>query len=254
VTPKNPSHIAVPVSAADFQNRRRKISGACIAAVAILGVAGYFVYRHYIDPVHAREAYDDAKRLIANTRYAQGILACGRAILLKPDFADAYWLRAQAYAAQQDYDPAEGDYSRLMLLEPKAARAYLGRCEVRFENKDYPHAIEDCSQAIQIDSASQRALNLRGAAYRKTGDLDKALGDLNRAVELSPNIDNLFQRASLFRTQGKLKEAIADFDQAAFIFPGNPEVYRARAEAKKAMGDERGAEADYKLGKSIEHR
>ncbi len=247
-------NIAIPVSAEDFQKGRRKVIAASVIVLAVLGVASYFVYRHFMDPIHARDAYDDAKRLIGNTRYTQGILACSRAISLKPDFADAYWLRAQGYAAQRDLDPAESDFTHLIQIEPKVARGYVGRCEIRFENKDYRSAISDCTNAIQIDSGVARAFNLRGAALKATGQVAQSLNDLNRAVELSPNIDNLVQRGTILRVLGKYKEAIADFDQAAFLFPGNPEVYRARAEAKRAMGDEKGAVADYTLGKSIEGR
>jgi tetratricopeptide (TPR) repeat protein len=247
-------NIATPVSAEEFDSRRRRIAAICAAALAILAVAGYFTYRHFMDPIHAHEAYDDAKRLISITRYPQGILACSRAISLVPDFADAFWLRAQAFAAERDLDPAEADYSHLIQIEPKAARGYVGRCEVRFENKDYNGAIVDCGSAVQIDPSNERAFNLRGAALRATGEVGKSLEDLNRAVELAPNIDNLFQRGATLRALGKFKEAIADFDQAAFLFPGNPEVYRARAESKRAMGDEEGAMADYRLGKSLEGR
>jgi tetratricopeptide (TPR) repeat protein len=247
-------NIATPISAEDFDRGRRKIIGVCLAVLAVLAVIGYFTYRHFMDPIHAREAYDDARRLIGNTRYGQGILACSRAISLKPDFADAYWLRAEANAAQRELDPAESDYTHLIRMEPKAARGYVGRCEIRFENKDYKSAIDDCSNAIQIDPSIARAFNLRGAALHARGEVAQSLNDLNRAVELSPSIDNLVQRGAVLRALGKFKEAIADFDQAAYLFPGNPEVYRARAEAKRAMGDEQGAQEDYTLGKSIEGR
>jgi len=252
--PEDRVNIAVPISPEDFHRGRRKIIVACFAVAAVLGTAGYFTYRHYMDPIHAREAYDDAKRLIGSTRYTQGILACSRAISLKPDFADAYWLRAQAYAAQRELDPAETDFARLIKIEPNVARGYVGRCAVRFEYKDYNGAVIDCSSAIRIDPSNQQAFNLRGSALRATGDVAQSLNDLNRAVELVPNIDNLFQRGTVLRALGKFKEAVADFDQAAFLFPGNPEVYRARAEAKRAMGDEDGAQEDYKLGKAIEGR
>lgn len=220
----------------------------------MLSVAGYMVYRHYMDPIHAREAYDDAKRLVTVTRYQQAILACSTAILLKPDYADAYMLRAQAYAAQRELESAETDFTNLIRLEPQSARGYAGRCEVYYNFKDYRKAILDCGKAIELDPSNARAFNQRGAALRETSNPTASLVDLNRAVELSHNVDNIYQRGATYRALGLFKEAIADFDQAAFLFPGNPEVYRARAEAKRAMGDEKGAQADYKQGKALEGR
>ena len=254
MTPDDHISIAVPVTAEEFQSRRRRVVYFCCAATAVLALAGYLTYRHYMDPIHARDAYDDARRLIGVTRYSQGILACGRAISLKPDFADAYFLRARAYAAQGYLEQAESDYTHVIQIEPNAARGYAGRCEVRFNFKQYDRAIDDCGKAIQRDPSIATAFNLRGTSLREKGQAAQSLIDLNRAVELSPTIDNLYQRGATFRALNRYKEAIADFDQAAFLFPGNPEVYRARAETKRAMGDEQGAQEDYKHGKAIEGR
>ncbi len=168
---------------------RRKIITLCCVIVAVLGVAGYFTYRHYMDPIHAREAYDDAKRLIGVTRYPQAILAASTAILLKPDFADAYLLRAQANAAQRELESAESDFTHLIQLEPQKARGYAGRCEVYYDFKDYKKAIADCGKAIELEPSNARAFNLRGAALRETFDADKSLVDLNRAVALAPDVD-----------------------------------------------------------------
>ncbi len=246
--------VAVPVSPEEFQKRRRTIVAACCAVAIMLGLVGYVVYRHYMDPIRAREAYDDAKRQLAVTRYPQAILASSTAILLKPDYADAYFLRAQAFAAQRELESAETDFTHLIRLEPQSPRGYAGRCEVYFNFKDYQKAIADCGKAIELDSSNARAYNQRGAALRESADPAGSLTDLNKAVELSPNVDNLFQRGATYRALGRFNDAIADFDQAAFLFPGNPEVYRARAEAKRAMGDEKGAQADYQQGKALEGR
>lgn len=250
----DPRYIPVPVSEADFHRKRRRIILACVTGAVAIAGAGYFAYRHFTDPIKARESYDDAKRLAGIARYSQAILACSRAIQLKPDYADAYYVRAQAYAAQHDLEQAEADYERLTHIEPKASRGHVGLCEVHYENKDYNAAVMDCTRAIQADAADAKPYNLRGSSLRAMGEFAKSLDDLNKAVELAPNVDNLFQRAIVLRALGKFKEAIADFDQAAFLFPGNPEVYRARGEAKRAMGDEDGARADYALGRSIDHR
>jgi tetratricopeptide (TPR) repeat protein len=246
--------IAIPVTAEEFDLGRRKRMRIGVAVALVLAVLGYGVYRRFMDPIHAREAFDDAQRLVSTTRYSQAILACARAISLKPDFADAYYLRGQAYAAQRNLEPAESDYANVIRLEPNGSRGYAGRCGVRLEFKDYDGAIEDCTRAINADSKNARAYNLRGVSMRYKKDMDASLKDLNQAVLLSPDIDNFFQRGATFRALNQYEKAVADFDQAVYLFPGNPEVFRARAETKRAMGDEAGALADYRTGREIESR
>src|SRR5579872_5067163 len=146
--------IAVPISPEEFQRRRHKIISLCAGVAVVLGLASYFLYRHYMDPIRAREAYDDAKRQVAVTRYPQAILACSTAILLKPDYSDAYLLRAQAYAAQRELEPAETDFTHVIRLEPQSARGYSGRCEVYYLFKDYQKAIADCGKAIELDGTN----------------------------------------------------------------------------------------------------
>jgi tetratricopeptide (TPR) repeat protein len=254
VTPQDRIDIAVPMTEEHFNRRRRRIVFLCSGTAVILAFLTYVAYRHFMDPINARDAYNDAKRLLVVTRYSQSILSASRAIDLKPDYADAWFLRAQTYAAQRELDPAESDYTHLIQIEPNAARGYAGRCAVRFDYKDYKSTITDCSKAIEFDKTNARTFNLRGAALRATGDLQGSLADLNKAVELDPDVGNLYQRGATYRALGEFKKAIADFDQAAYLFPGNPEVYRARAETKRAMGDEKGAVADYDISKAIETR
>jgi tetratricopeptide (TPR) repeat protein len=246
--------VAIPVTAEEFDLQKRKKMRAWLIAFFVVSAISYFVYRHYMDPIHAREAFDDAQRLVSTTRYGQAILACGRAISLRPDFADAYYLRGVAYAAQRSLEPAEADYAQVIKLEPNGTRGYTGRCGVRLEFKDFDGAIDDCTRAIQADAKNPKAYNQRGVALRNQGKLDQSLKDLNIAVSLAQDIDNYFQRGATLRSLNRYQEAVSDFDHAVELFPGNPEVFRARAEAKHAMGDEAGAKADYHTGAEIESR
>src|SRR5712671_6574232 len=82
--------VRVPMSAEDFDGRRRLRRNTLIAlAVVAAGAAGW-TYKVYTDPVRAHESYDAGERLFKVASYPQAILAFDRAISLSPDYADAY--------------------------------------------------------------------------------------------------------------------------------------------------------------------
>jgi tetratricopeptide (TPR) repeat protein len=93
---------------------------------------------------------------------------------------------------------------------------------------------------------------LRGTARRATGDQRKAIEDFSKAVELEPNLDNYFQRASTYQGLGDHARAIADFNKALEEDPMQPHIYYSRAASRAAVGDQAGATADIATGKKID--
>ncbi len=140
----------------------------------IVAVAGY-LYKRSTDPLRAQESYDAAQRLFAVARYNQAVVACERAIALKPDFADAYVLRGRSYVAQ--YDAARGipDFTRAIELRPSDPQASIERAHAYIDQKNYAAAISDAASALALDPKSARAYNLRGTALRGLGEPQKAL-------------------------------------------------------------------------------
>src|SRR5262245_26893693 len=72
--------VLVPMSAEDFERRRRRIRNSLIAAAVVVIAGAGWVYKVYTDPVRARESYDAGQRLFKVARYAQAILAFDSAI------------------------------------------------------------------------------------------------------------------------------------------------------------------------------
>jgi len=122
----------------------------------------------------------------------------------------------------------------------------------RLDKKDYANAIADADHAIALDPKLARAYNLRGTALRAAGDPRKAIEDFSKAVELEPNLDNYFQRASTYQRIGDHAKAIADFGKALEEDPQQPHIYYARAASEAAIGDTAGAKADIAIGQKID--
>jgi tetratricopeptide (TPR) repeat protein len=244
--------VLIPVTAEDVAREKRRKVLIWLAVAVVVVAAAWYVYQRSADPVQAQRAYDAGLRLMKTTRYEQAILNFDRAVDLKPDLADAYRMRARAYVALYNPQPAIRDFSKLAELLPRDATALVERGSARLDMKDYASAIKDADGAIGIDPELGRAYNLRATARRASGDPKGAVADFSKAVELDPSLDNYFQRAATYQLLGEHELAIADFNKAVAFDPQQPHLYFARAESKAAVGDTAGAQEDIRTGRKLD--
>jgi tetratricopeptide (TPR) repeat protein len=82
------------------------------------------------------------------------------------------------------------------------------------------------------ETTQMNAYTNRGVAYYELGEFDRALADYDQAVALDPGDANaLFGRAYTYYSLGRNDEAIADFDQALALDPSYVQAYSGRASA-----------------------
>ena len=143
-----------------------------------------------------------------------------RLILLKPDFADAYWLRAVSYENLMDYASALADYDRLAKLRPDDWTGWSQTCW--------------------------------GHAYWNSGLLD-GLGACDIALNLNPGEPNTLDGRGFINLRlGRFAEAIADYDAALRQAPYLPGSLFLRGVAKLRLGDSPGARADFVAAERLE--
>jgi tetratricopeptide (TPR) repeat protein len=242
----------IPVTAEDVERRRMKLILSIAAAALVVGSSGWYLYKHYTDPIHAKQAYDAGVRLYQGTRYEQAILNFDRAVELQPDLADAYLMRARSNVAIYRPDAAVPDFTKVAVLRSKDPAPLVGRAFAYIDLKQWDRAMADASKAIALDPKMANAYNARATAYRAKGDLQNAIEDFTQAVKLDPSLDNYFQRASTYQLLKLHKEAIADFNEAVALAPDQPHTYFARARSKAADGDSTGAREDIRIGRRID--
>ena len=89
------------------------------------------------------------------------------------------------------------DYDKVVELEPDFAFAYYNKANILCTQKDYKSAISNYSKAIECDSEFAEAYFNRGLTYLFIGQQDKGLADLSKAGELGIYQSyNLLQRFS----------------------------------------------------------
>jgi len=246
--------VLVPVSAEDFSRRKARIGWSVAAVILVVLAATGYMYKRYVDPLHARESFDAGTRLFKIARYNQAELSFDRAIALKPDLVDAYLLRGKSYVQQSEPEKALLDFTKVTELRPSDPAGWIARGSAYLELNNFEPAIADATQAIAANPKEAEGYALRGAALRKSGNPKQAIEDFNHAVTLDPSAKNLFERGATLQLIGEHQSAIADFDRVIELIPDLAGAFFARAESRRALGDTRGAQEDHRQGRILDGR
>ncbi len=149
------------------------------------------------------------RKYFTELNYAEAIAAFTEAIRLDPNDIEAYFERAQAYAALKKYDEANADYTAVIEKTDDQpylqASAYVGRAGVGEETENLADAESDYAAALVLlgnetagkDSSTDadKVLTLKKETLAKHAAvcvtlalLDKAAGDYDQLEELGQNV------------------------------------------------------------------
>jgi|YelNatPaOPRAMG01_1025707.scaffolds.fasta_scaffold98468_1 tetratricopeptide (TPR) repeat protein len=107
-----------------------------------------------------------------------------QAIKLRPDLAEAYNNRGNAYSDLKQYERALEDYNEAIRLKPDYAHAYYNRATTYSDLGRYQKAVEDYDTVIQLKPEETRAYLNRGSALFKLGNKELGCQDAQKACEL----------------------------------------------------------------------
>lgn len=174
-------------------------------------------------------------------RPKEGLADIDKALVLDPDYAEAFYVRALAEWALNKPDAAFDDLEKCikLLTNPeKKALAYLQGGDWRQERKEYREAVGQYTQALQMRPDWPQALHPRGVALSSLGDLPDAIRDFAKLVELEPQVKEHKQNlASTYRKLATVKYRAKDNDgvfaaisKAIALVPDNGSYLLDRAE------------------------
>lgn len=134
-----------------------------------------------------------------------------RAIQLKADYHDAYNFRANMKLEKGDLDGALSDYSKAIEFSSTTASYYTNRASVRAKMKDLKGSFADYDKALALRPINEHAYLERGEIRLNNKDYAGALVDFNKALELKPGFFAVRRRrAEAYRALGENKLADAD--------------------------------------------
>jgi tetratricopeptide (TPR) repeat protein len=188
--------------------------------IVVLGLAGWQIYAYTASAQQrAQNAFDQGMLKMTPGHYQEAIDLFSKAADIYPQLGAAY-------------------------LERGNAENIAGRKEAAFA---------DYEKAIAVSNLAP-AFTARGLIYLGKGDAKHAEQDFKSSIGIDPTSDAYYQLGQILDHRGEHAPAIEYYDQAIHIQPDAPYIYRARSEAKRAMGDEQDAIVDRNEAISREHR
>jgi tetratricopeptide (TPR) repeat protein len=212
-----PPLVAVP---AGVRRQRRNMLAVLGAVVLIAASIGGVAMYNRSAPERAQAALQDGMRLFA----------AGNATL------------------------AVENFTRAISTYPQSAQAYLQRGLARQSLGQTEDALQDFEQALRIDPQLAAAHTALGTISHDRGDPVRAAAEFTAALAVAPNEDAYYQRGQLYEVLGQHQRAIEDFTAAIALLPNAPYMYRARATAELAAGDEATSARDRARAYAIEHQ
>jgi Flp pilus assembly protein TadD len=128
-----------------------------------------------------------AVALWKNGRYKnpkRAVQYLNQAINKKPDFAEAYNNRGNAYRDLNQPQKAVADYNKAIRLKSDYAQAYNNRGNVYYDLKKYQLAINDYNKSLSLNPSYKFAYLNRGLAYYQLKRRGLACKDLQKACQL----------------------------------------------------------------------
>ena len=185
------------------------------------------------------------------------IATCTRLIAARPDNAENYVRRGEAYFKLHRFDAAVDDYTQAIELDGTLDQALYGRGLALGRQGFIREGIADLSEFIRRNPESSLAYTKRGVRYLWLDDRESAEKDLAKAVALDPeNAEAHDDLGVVLSKRGAYEQAIEHFMATTRLDPGYQKGYHNLAMVLYISGQDESAllAANQALALSPEYR
>jgi tetratricopeptide (TPR) repeat protein len=171
--------------------------------------------------------------------YNQGQLqsALDQALQLLNEFPSSTLLHnicGAVNAGFQKYDEAVNAYKQAIIINPNYPDAYNNMGVALKEQGKFEEAIEAYNKATSINPVYAEAYFNMGNALKDKGKLQEAIEAYNKATSINPDYaEAYFNMGNALKDKGKLQEAIEAYNKAISIKPDYAEAYNNLGEAHR---------------------
>ncbi|WP_076859947.1 tetratricopeptide repeat protein [Bradyrhizobium mercantei] len=179
-------------------------------------------------------------------RHDEAVAAFDRAIALKPDLVGP-WL-GHLLTNLGRFDRALAAYDKVIALRPNLAEAWLGRCHSLVKLQRYAEALAAYDKALALEpGAAAPWLGHLLASQQRYGE---ALAAYDKTLAIKPDlIEAWLARGDVLFRLARLDDALAGFDKVLALKPDLPEAWLGRGNLLTELKryDEAGAAYDKAL-------
>ncbi|MEA3317105.1 MAG: tetratricopeptide repeat protein, partial [Bacteroidota bacterium] len=155
--------------------------------------------------------YDTGKNFMESGNYQDAITQFSKVIDEKPEYANAYIARAEAYEKTNKLEKAADDYKRASALKSKDEEIYYNAGKLYFKIEKYDLAIQMLSGATSLDKEMSKAFHLKMLSYINLERYNKALFESNTLLKLNKTPQNYYWHGFIADKLGMYNLAENDF-------------------------------------------
>ncbi|MFZ6014284.1 MAG: tetratricopeptide repeat protein [Bacteroidota bacterium] len=187
----------------------------------------------------AKDFTQKGRELYEKRDYMEALLNLNKALEVDPNYAPAYYMRANIKDAFDDRHGAMKDYNSAVEKNPKFSDAFFARGNVKMKLQDYYGAIDDFTSAITINENYIEAYFNRGKAKQFLQAYEDAINDCSKIIQINPkSMDAYYMRGILRIDFGDMKNGCLDLSKAGELGDLKAyEVIKERCNQKTAGSD-----------------
>lgn len=151
-----------------------------------------------------------------------------------PSSPQEFYLSGIKKALAKDYLSALNDYSQAILLKPDFLEAYIKRCETYFCISQYQKCLEDCQLILRLDAHCFEAYYYQGRSRHKLGYFKGAIEAYSQGLKIQNNSAlAYYYRGLAYQELDKNKRAISDLQKSMNLFQTQEDISGLRAAKNK---------------------
>ncbi|MBD2430490.1 tetratricopeptide repeat protein [Fischerella sp. FACHB-380] len=196
--------------------------------------------KHQTEDGRASLLFELGNLLVSAKEYEAAIASYDKAVEIKPDYQEAWFMRGIALFQLGRYEEAIASYDKAVEIKPDYQEAWYIRGIALFQLGRYEEAIASYDKAVEIKPDYQEAWYIRGIALRQLGRYEEAIASYDKALEIKPDYHQAwYNKACCYALQVNIEQAIENLQKAIILNPECREMAKTDSDFDSIRDDER---------------